>query len=273
MDSKRSKGLWLAGIVYFAVIPLVLVVVFVYSDVLKDSLSLYPDAPTVLSLLGSNFLHTDLFHLLSNLILYLVLLVFVFSFDALTNYKMLYVNMLLLFVVLPLVASIANVAGFFFIGVNLACYGFSAVVAGLFGYLAFSLLHYIREYHMVRFERSIFQLLWFILYINLALISLIYGYYLGVVVLGVLIGLSLYYTYTDLGKIFELGKTVRSRFHRVLILMGLFFCLSTVTQTLFPERVVVDGMVVNILAHYVGYMVGFFVPAVVSVYIVERRKE
>jgi hypothetical protein len=83
---------------------------------------------------------------------------------------------------------------------------------------------------------------------------------------GVLIGLSLYYTYTDLGKIFELGKTVQSRFHRVLILLGLFFCISTVTQALFPERVVVDGMVVNILAHYVGYMVGFFVPAMVSVF-------
>jgi len=39
------------------------------------------------------------------------------------------------------------------------------------------------------------------------------------------------------------------------------------------ERVVVDGMVGNILTHYVGYMVGFFVPAVVSVYIVERKKE
>jgi hypothetical protein len=166
-----------------------------------------------------------------------------------------------------------SLAGFFVLGLNRACRGFSAVVAGLFGYLAFSLLHYIKEYHMVRFERSIFQLLWFILYINLALISLIYGYYLGAVVLGVLIGLSLYYTYTDLGKIFELGKTVRSRFHRVLILLGLFFCISTVTQALFPERVVVDGMVVNILAHYVGYMVGFFVPAVVSVFLIERRKK
>jgi hypothetical protein len=34
-----------------------------------------------------------------------------------------------------------------------------------------------------------------------------------------------------------------------------------------PERVVVDGMVVNILAHYVGYMVGFFVPAVVCLFL------
>jgi hypothetical protein len=273
MNSKKDFWIWCAGFVYFVVVPLVLVIVFLFSDLLKESLVLYPNAPTVLSLLGSNFFHTDLSHLLSNLVLYVVLMVCVFSFDALTNPKMLYVNMLLLFVVLPLVVSIANVVGFFFIDVNLACYGFSAVVAGLFGYLAFSLLHYIKEYHMVRFERSIFQLLWFILYINLALISLIYGYYLGAVVLGVLIGLSLYYTYTDLGKIFELGKTVRSRFHRVLILLGLFFCISTVTQALFPEQLLVNGMVVNILAHYVGYMVGFFVPAVVSVYIVERRKE
>jgi hypothetical protein len=273
MNSKKYIWIWFAGVVYFVIIPVVLVIVFLFSDLLKDVLLLYPDAPTVLSLLGSNFLHTDLFHLLSNLVLYLLLLVFVFSFDALTNRPMLFVNMLLLFVVLPLVASFVTVVGFLFIGVNLPSLGFSAVVAGVFGYLAFSLLHYIRDYHGVVFQRSIFQLLWFILYINLALISLIYGYYLGVVVLGVLIGLSLYYTYTDLGKIFELGKTVQSRFHRVLILLGLFFCISTVTQALFPERVVVDGMVVNILAHYVGYMVGFFVPAMVSVFLIERRKK
>ncbi|MBN1860856.1 MAG: hypothetical protein JW840_05280 [Candidatus Thermoplasmatota archaeon] len=273
MDSKRDIGVWFAGIVYFIVIPLVLVTVFVFSESLKESLLLYPKSPTFLSMLGSNFLHTDLFHLLSNLVLYLVLMVLVFTFDALTNPMMLFVNMILLFVLLPLVSSLANVVGFSFIGVNHACLGFSAVVAGLFGYLAFSFLHYIKEYHTVRFERGIFQLLWFILYINLALISVIYGFYLGAVVLCVLIGLSFYYTYKDLGKIFQLGKTVQSRFHRVLILLSLFFCLSTVTQALFPERLVVNGMVVNILAHYVGYMVGFFVPAVVSVYIVERRKE
>lgn len=273
MNSKKDIWIWCAGFVYFVVVPFVLGIVFLFSDLLKGPLVLYPDAPTVLSMLGSNFFHTDLSHLLSNLIMYLVLMVCVFTFDALTNRKMLYVNMLLLFVVLPLVASCANVLGLSFIGVNLACYGFSAVVAGLFGYLAFSLLHYIKDYHGVVFQRSIFQLLWFILYINLALISVIYGFYLGAVVLGVLIGLSFYYTYKDLGKIFQLGKTVRSRVHRVLILLSLFFCISTVAQALFPEQVVVDGMVVNILAHYVGYMVGFFVPAVVSVYVIEGEKK
>ena len=244
-----------------------------YSDALKGSLSLYPDAPTVLSMLGSHFLHTDLFHLLSNLILYLMLLVFVFSFDALTNPRMLFVNMLLLFVVLPLVVSTANILGLPFIGVNASCFGFSAVVAGLFGYLAFSLLQYIRVYHAVRFERSVFQLLWFILYVNLALISLIYGYYLGAVLLGVLLVVSFLYTHQDFRKILLLAGTVPQRSHRVLILGGLFFCLLSVTQALFPEQLLVNGTVVNILAHYVGYMVGFFVPAVVSVYIVERRKE
>lgn len=272
MDSKRSISIWLAGVIYFVVVPLGLVIVFLFSNLLKESLALYPDAPTVLSMLGSNFLHTDLSHLLSNLVMYLMLMVFVFSFDALTNQKMLFVNMLLLFVVLPFVASFANIVGFLFIGLNQPCFGFSAVVAGLFGYLAFSLLHYIRDYHGVVFHRSIFQLLWFILYINLALIAVIYGFYLGAVVIGVLIGLSFYYTYADLLKIFQLGKTLQSRFHRVLIVLGLFFCLSTVTQALFPEQVVVDGMVVNILAHYVGYMVGFFVPAVVSVFVIERKK-
>ncbi|HER45524.1 MAG TPA: hypothetical protein ENO12_01760, partial [Thermoplasmatales archaeon] len=199
MNTNKNIGIWLAGVVYFVVVPLFLVIVFVFSESLKESLLLYPKSPTFLSMLGSNFLHTDLSHLLSNLVLYLVLMVCIFSFDALTNKTMLYANMLLMFLLLPFVASFANVVGLSFIGVNLPCYGFSAVVAGVFGYLAFSLLHYIKEYHAVRFERSIFQLLWFILYINLALISVIYGFYLRAVLLCVLIGLSFYYTYQDLG--------------------------------------------------------------------------
>lgn len=273
MDSKRDRLILLAGVVYFIVVPLVLVVVFLYSESLKGALALYPNAPTVLSMLGSNYLHTDLPHLVSNLVLYLVLLVFVFSFDALSNRPMLFVNLALFFLFVPVVSSLANVLGLSYLGVNLPCFGFSAVVAGVFGYLAFSLMHYLRDCHGVVFQRGIFQLLWFILYINLMLISLIYQFYVGAVVVGVLLVLSLYYTSPDLVRIMQAVQAVSQRSQKVLILMGLFLCLSAASQALFPQQVVQNGSVVNILAHYVGYMVGFFVPAVVSVYIVERRKK
>jgi len=273
-NKKQHKniGVWFAGVVYFVIIPVILVIVFLLSGSLKESLLLYPNNPTFISMLGSNYLHTDFLHLMSNLILYLVLMVFIFTFDALTNRKMLFMNLLLLFILLPLFSSLVNVVALSYLGVFAPCMGFSAIVAGFFGYLSFSTLHYIREYHKVKFERSIFQLLWSIFYINLALISLIYGYYLGVIALAFLIAISFYYTYNDFGKIFMLANKVKNRSHRTLILVSLFFCIGAVTQSLFPEMLKYNGAVVNVLAHYVGYVFGFFVPAVVSVYGIERRK-
>ena len=106
-------------------------------------------------------------------------MVFVFAFDATTNRKMLFVNLPLLFIVLPLVSSLVNVFSISALGVDIPCIGFSAIVAGVFGYLAFSTLHFIKEYFGVKFERGIFQHMWVILFINLALILSIYGYYLA----------------------------------------------------------------------------------------------
>ena len=153
-------------------------------------------------MLGSNYLHTTFPHFISNLLFYLLIMVFIFTFDVLTNRKMLFVNLPLLFIVLPIVSSLINVITFSELGTNLPGKGFSAIVAGVFGYMAFSTLHFIRDYYEIKFEKSIMQLMWLILYINLLIISLVYGYYLPVLIIFILVVFSIFYTKKDIKNIF-----------------------------------------------------------------------
>lgn len=273
INKKQPKnlGVWIAGIIYFVIIPLILTVVFLISDSLKEVLLLYPNNPTFVSIIGSNYLHTTFPHFISNLIFYLVIMVFIFTFDVATNKKMLFVNLPLLFIVLPIVSSVVNVIIFSDLGVSAPSNGFSAIVAGVFGYLAFSTSHFIREYYGIKFDRSIIQLMWLILYINLLIVSLIYGYYLAVVVLSVLVLFSIFYTARDIKKIFSLLRKLK-RPARVAIFVSLYLCLCVGVIGLFPESLKNSGNLVNILAHYVGYVFGFMVPALVSTYVIERKK-
>ena len=119
----------------------------------------------------------------------------------------------------------------------------------------------------MKFDRSVFQLMWLILYINFALISLIYGYYLVIVILALLIPISIYYTHKDFNKIFLLVNKVKP-LHRTAILVSFMLCLCLGVQGLFPETIIHGSALTNILAHYVGYAFGFVVPAVISTFIV-----
>ncbi|MDG6218810.1 MAG: hypothetical protein QCI00_05165 [Candidatus Thermoplasmatota archaeon] len=238
---------------------------------LKETLALYPNSPTLVSIIGSNYFHTELLHLLSNLVFYFLLMPFVFIFDYLSNKNMLLMNIVLLFVLLPIVSSILNIVIFSELGVNIPSYGFSAITSGVFGYLAFSLLHYVRDYHDIRFDKGIFQMMWLILYINLGLISFVYGiYWLGVVIVFLFI-LSIINTSRHFNKIFLKMKST-GRIHRTLFFTGFLLCLMAGVQGLFPETIVIDSTLVNILAHYVGYIFGFLVPAIVSIYVLEKGK-
>jgi len=256
---------------YFLFIPVLLIILFLNSDVLKQILSLYPNNPTVVSIIGSNYFHIEPMHLFSNLVLYFLLMPFVFIFDFLTNKKMLLVNMLLLFVFLPVVSSLFNILVFIELGVNIPGYGFSAINSAIFGYLAFSLFHYVRDYHNLVFEKGIFYMMWFILYINLAFISLVYNIYWLFVIIVFLFFLTILNTYRDFAKVFVKMKNT-CLLHRTLFFTGFLLCLMAGVQALFPATVTRGTTIVNVFAHFVGYIFGLVVPALVSIYCIDKKK-
>jgi len=196
---------------------------------------------------------------------------FIFAFDKLTNRKMLYVNLILLFIILPIVSSLLNIVILSDIATNVAHKGFSAIVAGVFGYLTFSTLHFITNYYEVKFEKGILQLMWLILYVNLAIISLVYGYYLIILLVSVLILLSIFNSRKDIKKIIMLLRRLK-RPARVAVFTSLYLCLCVGMVGLFPGSLRNSGNLVNILAHFFGYVFGFMVPALVSIYVIEKKK-
>jgi hypothetical protein len=44
-------------------------------------------------------------------------------------------------------------------------------------------------------------------------------------------------------------------------------------QSLFPGRIILGSTIINIYAHYVGYIFGFVVPAMVSLYIGKKEEK
>lgn len=255
---------------YFLIIPGILVTIFLFSDSLDQLLSLYVLHPTPYSIIGSNYLHTEYFHLISNLILYLLVMPFIFFFDYRTNRKMLYVNMILLFMILPLVTSLLNIMSFTLYEITLPIKGFSAIAAGLFGYIVYSLLHYIREHHKVVFKRSVFQLMWLIISVNLLMISVIYSYHLVTIVILFLILISLMNTYQDYLRIIRKIQLI-TFLPKTILLFGFFFSLLTVVTVFFPGELQQGETLVNIYAHYTGYIFGFTVPSIISEYKINAR--
>jgi len=263
----KDNKVWVAGLFYFVFIPFLLVFIYLMSSGLEDVLPLQTFSPTLLSVIGAHYFHLDFYHLLSNLIFYLVFIIVIFWFDVLTNRRMLFVNMLLLFVFLPIFCSLVDIAAFS--GKSFVGYGFSAVAAGLFGYLTFSFLHFLRDYYKMEFKNDIMAILWLIFFVNLFLISTTYAYFYIAVCLAVLILVWAYRIRFDILKIFDVLRS-KDRVKRTVTMGVLTFCLFVGVTLLFPETIRYNDSIIDILAHYTGYSFGIIVPAMVSTYLVER---
>ena len=273
-----SREIILAFLLYFLLIPAVLVGIYLMSNELKDVLALYPKSPTFISVWGSNFLHITLPHLTENLAYYFLIISFIFVFDMKTNKRMLFINFPLIFFILPIVSSLSTIAVFSYFDVNIPAEGFSAVVAGLLGYLPFSFFKFVKTYYKVDLESSLRQLLFPILLLNLVVIPIAYGSYMllqSVFITALIIALLIIYVShfkdvkSDYLKIFQLVRSKKLFTSSALsISIILIYCGSIF---LYPQSLVIKGSVVNIVAHYVGYIFGFIVPPCVSI-VSNKRK-
>jgi len=240
------------------------------SSSLEGYLSLDTSHPTLLNILGAHYLHSDLIHLLSNLILYLFFMIVIFVCDAFTNQKMLFINLLLLFILLPIFSSFIDILAFSAMGIDTVAKGFSDIVAGVFGYLAFSFLHFLRDHYKTNFKHDILPLLWFFLLVNLLWICIIYVNYFLILLLVLILIVWSYSIRFDIRKIYEITGS-SNRVEKAATFGVLTFYLFVGIFYFFPSEILYNNSIVDILAHYVGYVYGAMVPALVSTYGVERR--
>jgi len=101
-----------------------------------------------------------------------------------------------------------------------------------------------------------------ILFVNLTIITMIYDAYLAVIPLIMLISIFLYYSRGDIKNIVRnvfTGIKKEEFFERYLLFWAFLLSIIGVFM-LFPQNIVGENSTTNILAHYIGYAFGFFIP-------------
>lgn len=67
---------------------------------------------------------------------------------------MIYSNIPIVFIILPIFSPIFSSIVFSALGNNLPQMGFSAIVAGFIGYLAFSTINFIKNHYQLKFKKD-----------------------------------------------------------------------------------------------------------------------
>ena len=261
---KEKRKILLDFTIFFILIPLLIVILFLFPDALKNSLILHPENPTILSIFFSNYIHKSLTHFSNNMLSYLVIIVPIFIFNLLINRGRFYKAMLLIFILLPIISSVLIIILFFILyGFKGDFFGFSAVVASLFGFLPYSLLSFLRDFYKIKFDRF-WILLVSIFLVNASIISTIYGGYILLLIIIPWIIVFLYLSLGDIKNMAEfMGELLRKKkFAKCMFLMCcILFCFFSIIS-FFPQRLITNNILVNIFSHYVGYAFGFFIPAI-----------
>ncbi|MDI3502499.1 MAG: hypothetical protein PWR13_309 [Archaeoglobi archaeon] len=264
--------------IFLVFIPALLTSIYMLPSNFKELMVLHPSNPSLLSLFFSNFVHNDLKHFAGNLCWYCFLM-FLILMQVIDRRKF-YIEMALIFLVLPWVNSIVVILHLksFFAGVL----GFSSIVSALFGYLFYSTCYYVRKEYGIKFD----NFLNFIIFIfgvftfNLAVGMLIYAIYTVCAIFFLISVASLYaFLYFERNNLREIldkiSHLLRSK-RKTKILEGFTVWLSLFSSfaaalVIFPATIVMDGNIVNIVSHLIGYGFGIVFPMVIEA-VLERGR-
>ena len=241
-------------IIILSAVALILIGLFFLPHPLKKGFVLDTENPTIETAFISNYIHLTLEHLCGNLISYALISIFLLFLWSQLGYKNLNKNLILIFLVFPIINSLACVIVFQeIIQKQMFANGFSAIVSALFGFLPYSIILYLKKVHKVDFNKS---LLFIFLFSTILIVPIFYfnTFLLFIVILA--LAFSLKETSKDFTNIFSsLSKKLRTKilfFISVSIFISFLFSLS-----MFPKSITYKEGVVNIFSHYLGYIFGF----------------
>lgn len=257
LDEVRSS-VRPADLALLASVPAVLVGVHLLPPGTRAGLMLEYGDPTPLALWSAAYVHRGLEHLANNVIAYVAMVVpayllFVFAGER-RCFRATFASFLL---VLPVLIEGLNVV---LIGRGTGA-GFSGIDAAFLGLLPVAVLVYLGERGSARFE-PVHGVAGFL--VVSAMIVAIYGRWLaaaGILAIAALIGV---HDARRIGRD-EWRRTARmlgeTPGHLELVLVAVLVFLAS-PVLLFPQVVARDGEVVNVIAHYAGFLAGFFGPTV-----------
>ena len=246
---------------FFLFIPALLTLMYLLPLNLKNDLILHTSNPNILSIFFSNYMHSNLTHIFENLLSYLLVMFILFNLE--TNKKRFYRTSGLIFILLPFISSWAAMQ---YIDLPGGTQGFSALVSAFCGYLIYSVYCYLKQVHFSSLQMR-FVLL--VIMINVSFMATNVGAdTLYLFSLWAITGSMMYLNRRELEAIFSmLNLKLKNANFKMDPLDTIYYASACVYAFLFlfvlpiliPASILVDGHVVNILSHYIGWVFGIVV--------------
>jgi len=261
---ELRQGVEFRDILLMSVVPVVLTGIFLLPKPIQRSLILDFQNVSIFNLFSYGFVHRDLGHYAGNLVSYVTLVLSAYLLCVLGKEKKFFRYTWLSFVLLvpPVIALIELVSP---VSPNTTA-GFSGVASAFLGFLPISLVLFLRN----RVSKSIqashaVVLLLVVLGVTSFTYSGISGLTLGTFAATIL--LAVFYVYRigfeEVKRV--LGDIASMQGHLELVLFGILFFLATPTM-IFPANISRAGGTVDIFAHYLGLVLGFFLPLLYLLY-------
>ncbi|KXB07860.1 hypothetical protein AKJ58_01605 [candidate division MSBL1 archaeon SCGC-AAA385D11] len=251
----------LKDILLIVSVPVVAILVFLLPDSTQEALVLNYKDPSPVTLFTKTFVHRGVDHLKNNLTAYIFFAVPSFLMSALTRQKRRFYLCFLLFVlVFPFILSSLNLH---FIDAETGR-GLSGVVSAFLGFMPVSVYLFLKEKMAedLKISFSVSLVLFALGSIAFLFVGPLAQKLLWLVIIYSLAVFTLWSSTreVDFGKLIESlkGELARQNYLLFSTVSVLVFLLSV--PLLFPVELVRGGGFVNVLAHYFGFALGFFVP-------------
>ena len=283
--STVGRHVRLADILLLAVVPAAVVAVFSLPLATREALVFEYARPSVRDAVTAPFVHFDEGHIAFNLFGYALVVAALYALTAATErYRQFRVVFISLLLTTPVLLSYLNLA----IVRSGVTYGFSGVLMALYGYLPLVIAQHLDAELEVGRARTVGPLFFFV---GLTLVTAqvlravlanpvtvtVRGTAVGVTwvlvatLCGLLVGLAFVLALYVL-SVFESGDgrlsgspdlPDRTGHFELAVLAGVFFL--AVPFVTFPADPIVEGSVVNLYVHFLGYALGFVASYVYSV--------
>jgi len=241
----------------FALVPVVLVGVFLLPAGVRRSLAFHYAEPTLFTSFTAHFVHLATGHLLANLAGYALLVTVLYLLSVLgdrrTRFLVVFVSVVTVF---PFVLSALNLAVFR----PRFAVGFSGINMALFGYLPFVLSDYLDTCTTADLGREPPVSLFFLGTAVIALLSLPFEPLVGAIALAALLACVLYLRPAlaglDRTDLLAVRAAAREPGHAELLVAGSAVFVAYPFLA-FPADYAVGGAVVNVYTHQLGYSLAF----------------
>ncbi|ADI73664.1 hypothetical protein Metev_0763 [Methanohalobium evestigatum Z-7303] len=261
-----NSELFIDFFIFFVVVPLFLTVVFL--SPLNEWFILHTSNPELIPIYFSNYAHSNIQHFLQNLIPYYLLISLIFRFHD--NRYQFYIDMFLIFGILPLLISFSNIISFQYKNTL----GFSGIVAALVSYLLYTVYTYIQKQCNLYFRNIIpvfiFGFTVFIIILKYQIVYTVNPEF-TLIFFFMLLFTAVFYkneledfitSSRNLLEMYIKKSLIKNRFIDIFTDLYIFMTIIVFIIVIFLSLFPVNINNTNILSHYIGYCFGLFAPIV-----------